>query len=846
MSANVDAYLTPEVQAYLRVQIADAGGNEVCFVGEVDRARRVAAARVLARGHDTAVNALTHLARPGDVIIHNHPDEARLVPSDADIDIAGGLGDAGIASFIVTNAVDAIYVIVEPIPAKTLVPLASETLGAMLRPGGRVAAVLDGFEHRPQQEQMLRRVGHAFNENGVAMVEAGTGTGKTFAYLLPALTWALDNRERVVVSTNTINLQEQLLKKDLPVVQRVLEREIKAVLVKGRANYACKRKVALQREQADLFTDDEHRSELQTLLEWAGATEDGSKADLNFTPRDAVWEIIQSDTDTSLRTRCPFYSSCFYHSARREANTADVLVVNHSLLLADLALREQTGNYTDLGVLPRYDRIILDEAHHLEDVATRHFGARTTGAGLRRVLGRIYRVGRRGQPRGALTFLRKTLTGGAGARANTDEIHAFIDGEVLPLHEETLEALPELLEATAALVSARGTSGGREQQWCIPAVDEAPEPLPTDVAAATERFARRAGRLVNRLVHLARLLEHPDREVADALLAPRTELRAQAGRLEAHVNTLRAVIGGSTADEVNWIAVRQGRGSGAPLVAWQSAPVEVGARLVKALFDRFATVVLSSATLAIDGEFGFLQHRLGLDRLAAPERLATEALASPFNFAEQMCIGLPDDLPFPDAQDNAPALAEAVRDAVELTEGRALVLFTSFRALDTAHDACKPAFEERALTVLRQGDEPRDTLLRRFRADETSVLFAVDSFWEGVDVGGDALRNVIICKLPFRVPTDPVFAARSAAIETAGGSAFFDYQVPLAVLKVKQGVGRLIRNHTDSGCVVILDSRVVRKSYGRAFQAALPGGRVESGPWVDVRAGLARFLKAFA
>lgn len=845
MAQNIEAYLTPEACAFLRAQIADAGGNEVCFRGELDRAGRVAVAQVLARGHTTAVNALTHLARPGDVIIHNHPQEAALVPSDADMDIAGTLGDAGIASFIVNNAVDAIYVIVEPIPPKALVTLSTDAVASYIEPGGPVASLLAGYEHRSQQREMLDAVVGAFNNRRVALVEAGTGTGKTLAYLFPALLWALENGERVVVSTNTINLQEQLLTKDLPVVERALGRKVKAVLVKGRANYACKRKVDLQRQQADLFSEEDERAELETLLAWAAQTKDGSRADLNFTPRPSVWELIQSDTDTSLRTRCPHYATCFYHGARREANTADLLVVNHSLLLADLALRAQTGNYTDLGVLPRYDRIILDEAHHLEDVATRHFGARTTNAGLYRVLGRISRRNRRGHPRGALAFLRQALSTGAGLRAVTDEIFAFLDEEVLPLHGETLDAIPDLVESMEQFIQSRGDGAGGEQQWSVPGPEHVQEEIPAEVREAVDRFLSRGGRLVARLNRLVRLLRHDDRDVDEALLPSRTELRAQAGRLETHLTTLRTVMAGGEEGDVCWLTRRAGRGGRPPLIGWDAAPINVGTRLAQGVFDRFGTVVLSSATLAIDGNFQFVTHRVGLNRLAAPERLSSLALPSPFAFEEQMGVGLPDDLPLPNESGYATAVEQCVREAVALTAGRALVLFTSFRALESTYAACAPGFEEVGLTVLRQGDEPRDVLLRRFRADETSVLFAVDSFWEGVDVSGSALRNVIICKLPFRVPTDPVFAARAAAIEAAGGSAFFDYTVPLAVLKVKQGVGRLIRNHTDSGCVIILDSRIVRKQYGRAFRAALPPGHLETGPWEDVRAGLARFLRAF-
>src|SRR5262249_5561949 len=346
--------------AALRAAIADAGGNEVFVLGTLTRGR-VNDVRVLARGHRRAAPAIMQVARPGEVVIHNHPS-GTLQPSDADLAVASALGNNGVAAFIVDNAVESVYVVVEPLSAPTTQPLDGGAAVGLLGPDGAVGAILQGYEHRPQQLAKLRAVGDASNDEGVLSVEAGTGPGKSLASLVPAILWSQANRQRVVVSTHTITLQEQLIAKDLPLLVERAGLSCRTALVKGRGNYLCRRKAAQVEAQGAQLIEDDLFQELRQVLAWARQASDGSLAGLAVRPRPEVWEQVVSENDNCLRARCPYSSPCFFYGARRAAAAADVIVVNHHLLLADLALRAEVGNYTQNAVLPPSARVIVDEA----------------------------------------------------------------------------------------------------------------------------------------------------------------------------------------------------------------------------------------------------------------------------------------------------------------------------------------------------------------------------------------------------------------------------------------------------------------------------------------------------
>jgi len=460
---------TPDIIDALRAAIRDADGNEVFFLGHTDEERVVVEVEVLARGHQGAVAAVLQPCRYGDVIIHNHPSGV-LEPSDADLAIASRMGSLGVGCYIIDNDASAVYRVVEPFRRIERARLEPEGIAAVLGPGGAVAQRLPGYEDRPEQLRMAFTVGEALNTDGLAVIEAGTGTGKSLAYLVPAILWAKENEERVVVSTNTINLQEQLIRKDIPFLQRAAGLEFRAVLVKGRGNYLCRRRLEAAGSEPGLF-EDEKSGELAAIRAWAENAADGSRDDLSFSPHAEVWDEVCSEADQCGRAKCPDYGRCFFHRARRQAAQADVLVVNHALLLTDLALRLQTDNYTAAAVLPPYDRVILDEAHHLEDAATSHFSGQTTRFAFARVLGRLRHP--RKPDQGLLARLLKQL--GDELPDSFDELYRDLHGRLDGLSGgcqalfdravQTLEWAGETLARAVGETVAERRGGGKSGRW---------------------------------------------------------------------------------------------------------------------------------------------------------------------------------------------------------------------------------------------------------------------------------------------------------------------------------------------------------------------------------------------
>ncbi len=817
----------------MRHAISDARGNEVFFLGRTDVSLRVTEVQVLARGSKEAVPAILQDCTHGDVVIHNHPS-GNLQPSAADIEIASRLGAQGVAFYIVDNSLEAVYKVVEPFAPRHLQPLSPELVGEILGPQGKVACALPGYEERPEQLRMAFAVAEAFNDSRISIVEAGTGTGKSLAYLIPSILWALRNEERVVISTNTINLQEQLIRKDIPFLQRTTGLEFRAVLVKGRGNYFCPRRAEAVRAEPGLFAD-EQAQELREILDWGRGSQVGSKDELSFIPKDQIWEEVRSEADQCGRAQCSHYASCFFHRARRQAAQADLLVVNHALLLSDLAVRMQTDNYSAAAVLPPFDHIVLDEAHHLEDVATSYFSARTTRFSFARSLGRLRHP--RKVDRGLLPRLLNSLS--KEMPQTQDELyralHALIEEQLLTrqlLLDQSVRTLEEIGRELAESLGVNLDQGEEVRFRILPAWTQGE--LWASICDRLRDLADRSMKLCKGLSHLLKLCERLSEEVVEKVLSPLLELRAVQNRLEALAGELRFFV---AADEQSclWFEVGMQRiGRGQVLVTRLcAAPIEVADHLKKALYDRFKTVVMTSATLSVEERFDYFRSRVGLDRIEQG-RLAELLLHSPFDYDRQALVAIPTDLPEPGHRDFSQAVRDAVEQAVLLADGRTFVLFTAYSLLRKVHAELSPILQARGYQCLKQGEANRHLLLKRFSEDPTSVLFATDSFWEGVDVPGRSLEQVIIVRLPFKVPTEPILEARAEALERAGGDPFMQYAVPQAVIKFRQGFGRLIRHREDRGVILILDNRVVKKRYGRLFLRSLPEVPVVAAPAPEV------------
>jgi ATP-dependent DNA helicase DinG len=831
-------HFTEDAQLLMRHEIRQAKGNEVFFIGRTNVDGIVYEAEAIARGTKVAVPAIITRASSGDVVIHNHPT-GNLEPSSADMDIASVCGNQGIGFAIIDNDCTRCYQVVAPHTERKGELLSLEEIGRVFANDGMMAH-LKGYEQREEQVRMAFAVSEAFNRDGVVLVEAGTGTGKSLAYLIPSILWAVRNNERIVVSTNTINLQEQLIRKDLPFLARNSAVEFKAALVKGRSNYACLRKLEHAEAEPSLFPD-EATAELTAIIEWSHASQDGCKSDLAFTPHANTWEEVCCEADQCGRSRCKHFNRCFFYRARRESSAARILVVNHALLLSDIVLRKETG-YDATAILPPFTRLIFDEGHHLEDVATNHLSLTIARSGILKQLQRL--VPHKANRAGLLTIISTRI--GRDLPESQEGLYAELSGllesHLLPKAHDLAGMTEQTMDWLAISVEHEGKGeSGREQKLRItPEVERTPfwQECRQRLHALADAVNDYTSSLRALLFRSKDLPEKLQEKLADQLL----DTGGIEGRLQAMADALLFFT--TEADGYcRWIETRRGsRGVQARLTA---APLDISGQLKETVFDKLKTIIVTSATLTVGGQFGYLKKRTGFG-LITKERLTELQLASPFDYAHQVFVAVPEDMPEPTAPGFREALEERILKAVTISNGGVFILFTSYDLLGRVHQSLSPRLAKLGLTSLKQGETGRHALLTQFRKEGNAVLFGTDSFWEGVDVKGEALRLVIIARLPFQVPTEPVQQARAEKIKADGGDPFRDFSVPQAVIKFRQGFGRLIRSKEDRGAVLILDRRVLTKNYGRTFLRSLPDTEIVRGDSGEVFSRMEAFFKTKA
>jgi ATP-dependent DNA helicase DinG len=812
----------------VRAAIRLAGGREVCFTCTMDGEGNVATARVVARGDVASVLALPGFAKAGELLLHNHPSGG-LDPSEPDLQVAARMHDLGVGFAITNNDASELYVVVEVPKQQVIVPLDLASIDADLGPEGAVAKRHGNYEDRQGQRNYARAVSRLYNLGGIGLLEAGTGIGKSLGYLLPALRWSAANGERTVVSTNTINLQEQLVGKDLPFLADALgDQPVRYALLKGWRNYLCLNRLdQAAGAHATLFPG-EGEEKLADLIEWAGKTKDGSLSDLLVQPGDEIWDEVAAEPDLCQRLKCQFFDKCFLFAARRKAAQADVIVVNHHLLLSDIAVRRITQNWDDAAVLPPYTRLILDEGHHLEDAAGAHLGSTITRRSLERLFARLERRGK-----GLLPTLIARLTGRRDlvSVASLDLVQARLTASTRAGRDkgsDVFDLLDTLLSSESAMVRRVDRDFEAHPIW-----RGGLEAALPDLLGEIEILAKGLQLVRDRMED-----DDAAQERYGTLLG---EVRAVTRRLQNAGDALRAALQppDDAVPSVRWLEVRGKERN----IAVSSVPLDLAPILRDDLFRKVDTCVVTSATLAVDGRFGFLKARLGLDHDDVEPSCAIHP--SPFDFPSQAILAIPTDGPAPnvDAAGHLDTVCRVLADLIDITGGGVFALFTSHRDVRAAAAALREAGIGRRYSLLVHGEDSRQSLLRRFIDTGSAVLVGTASFWEGVDVPGDPLRALLLSKLPFRVPTEPLVAARCERVERSGGDPFTDYMLPDAALRLKQGFGRLIRSSTDRGAVVLMDPRVLSRGYGEMLLDTLPPAKRVTGAWTEVRRQLVPFFQ---
>jgi ATP-dependent DNA helicase DinG len=622
------------------------------------------------------------------------------------------------------------------------------------------------FEFRPQQQEMAVAVAQALEDERHLVVEAGTGVGKSLAYLVPAILFALEQKKKAIISTQTINLQEQLLYKDIPILKKILPVEFEAALMKGRQNYLCPRRLERALQQSnELFTTSE-QGELQQIAEWSRTTRDGSISDLPVEPDAKVWAQVCSEAHLCTAKTCGQQGGCFYHQARKRFFSAEVVVINHTLLFMLLGdPEEQEGR--ESGFLFPNDFIVFDEAHTLEQVASRQISRTVSQYGLRSTIQRLYNA----RTRKGLFTVTRDAAGVTLSAELVDEVDRFFHQV-----EERCDF-------------------GKGREFRVRQVDFSPDTITARLHALQARIAEVV------------------KKTEDEFL--KAELQELGRRIRDNRIGIAVFLEQGADHHVYWV---EQTGKTAKFLSLNAAPVDIAPVLRRMLFRESCSCIMTSATLAVGrADLAYFRQRIGAED-AQPLHLG-----SPFDFPKQMKVFIVQKMPDPRGALYEEALAEWISHFVKETEGRAFVLFTSYRGMQQMAGRMQPFFVANKMNLLVQGaGAPRGRLLEQFKTTPRSVLFGTDSFWMGVDVPGEALSNVIITRLPFAVPDHPLIEAKLELIEERGGDPFTEFSLPEAVLKLRQGVGRLIRTKGDHGIIVILDNRIVTKPYGRAFLQALP------------------------
>lgn len=728
----------------------------------------------------------------------------QLYPSDLELEISEDLyNKKNVAFCILSNKLDDFY-FVQDIDRINLDKI---DIAPFFKKEGVLAKSIKNFEYREEQKSMALSVQRGINENKKIIVEAGTGTGKTLAYLIPAIKWAIQNQKKIIIATNTINLQEQLLYKDIPIVRSIIDEKFSYALVKGRNNYLCKRlfnEVSIKGNvDLDLFGS-ESKEQLEHILKWGNKTETGDKSELPFEVNGDVWELVQSTTELCIGKKCPHRKQCFYMRTRREKIDANVLIANHHLFFADLNVRANTDFDSEYLILPKYDMVIFDEAHNIESVARSYFSMEISKFSFNRLVNRIFSKSNKRKQKPALNRLEESVD-----RTNLENSGIYdLTLENIKDSIQVLQIVAEEYFEELRKVFDNGNENGVKK--VLTSYEMKKSNFLESSREKKEKFQNLLKDFMNLLETFLNLLDGEKDKNPDII------------NFKNHINIYKAFIDSflfinnlSEEEYIYWIDINAKRTN----VVLTATPLNIAKKLNTSLFENINRLVFASATLTADRNFNYFKKSIGL----LEEECIEEIIDSPFNYDEQMKVYIPTNIQDSDKLDLFyEDAANFILSILLKTQGKAFILFTSYTMLNQVYYSIKNELLENNFEIFLHGEKPRSQLITEFKKAINPILFGTTSFWEGVDVQGDNLSNVIIVKLPFLVPTDPIVSAISKKIEEEGGNSFFDYQLPEALIKFKQGIGRLIRNKTDKGNIFILDNRMIKKNYGVSFINAIP------------------------
>ena len=809
---TITDFIGTDVLERMKEEIMGSGGNEIFFRGIPDETGIVTDMEVIARGNGNSVPALLNMMKKNEVIIHNHPSGI-LIPSSEDIIISSKYGEGGGASYIINNNVDDIYVIV---PLRKHIKI---NIDEFFGENGEIYKKIEKFEARHEQYEMSKYIEKSMNENLKLIIEAGTGTGKTIAYLLPTLLYALKNNLKLIVSTNTINLQEQLINKDIPLIEKIIGKDFRYEIVKGKGNYLCKRKlynINVLDDKKDTEEEKYEKNILKNIIEWDKSTVSGDRNELKYEVSYKIWEQVNCESDLCTGVKCPYYSNCHFFRARKDISDADMLIVNHHMFFADLSIRSEIGFNTEYSILPNYDIIVFDEAHNIEDTARNYFTYEISRFSFGRLLGNIHnrRITNTNNA-GALTKLMIFLNNIIPQEEYTgiDDRKEEVISKLNSFYDTGIDIFDKIV-----LIFAQDM-GNMEIKTRIDIPKGKNSKSWTEIKELNEKFKKLYVELTKSVNRFLNDVNNFNLEDEDGIIFDFTKYYE---RLKEYYRNFEFILNSNDSGYVYWLSIIPSKVN----VKLYATPFDVSSSLEENLFNKMNRMIFTSATLAVDNKFDYYRKSLGL-KDGKKTKIREKIINSPFDYAKQMKVYIPNDSLDPNDIEFLDDLEVFIEKSIKSTGGHCFILFTSYSSMNYLYNKIEKYFNRNDYTLIKQNDYPRHDMIEIFKNSKGPILFGTDSFWEGVDVQGEQLKSVIIVKLPFKVPNDPVTEAIIENIKRNGRNPFNDYQVPQAVIKFKQGVGRLIRSRDDKGSIVILDNRITKKIYGKKFLKVLPENIIE-------------------